>query len=188
MHIRQMVLLSRIALCLALASVCVFSGCREARQGGEEPGHGTPPPKRFVASACSDQWNSTNCGTANQCLTGTCTVNVVNNGGVATATIQGQNPQSPQDQILCVKPGASLQYQAPPSPTAAPNQFVGDFGGISPWQSARSYIIGGGSTSDTETASSSSSCYKYDLFVCTSAAPGTTFSCGVTDPKIIVGN
>ena len=187
MHNRRQVVLKRMALCLAVVSICIFSACKEKKEGTEGLGH-EGPPKHLGAAVCSDTWNSTNCGTANQCLTGTCTVNLVNNGGVATATIQGQNPQPPQDQFICVKTGASLQFQAPPSPTAAPNQFVGDFGGISPWQSARPYIVGGGSTSDTETATGSPSCYKYNLYVCTSAASGATFSCGITDPKIIVGN
>jgi hypothetical protein len=188
MQLARKVFLKQVILTFVLAGICTFSACEKPSQTDLGAGH--PPPIHAIAGACSETWSDTYCDSTNECDSGICTVNVVANGASATAKIQGQNPQSPKDKIICVKPGASLLWQAPASSMGAPNQFIGDFGGISPWQSARAYVLGGGSTSDTETAvSSTTKCYKYDLYVCNSAGSATAaVSCGVDDPKIIVGN
>ena len=169
-----------------LACMCVLSACEKPRE--KTIGTGNPPPMG-VAGACSETWSDTYCDSTNECNSGTCTVDLQANGASASAKIHGQNPQAPKDQYICVKPGASLKFQSPASAMNSPNQFVADFGGISPWQSARAYVVGGGSTADTETAvTSSTTCFKYNLYVCNSAtAPSLTVSCGVQDPKVIVG-
>lgn len=194
MYTARKLFLKLAVLTVALACISSLSACQKPQGVAEGPGGGGPPPKKATIGACSLTWSDANCDDSNQCLSGTCTVNVVANGGSATAKIQGKNPVSPKDKIICVKSGtspASLQWQSPPASVGGtPNQFVGDFGGISPWQSARAFVVGGGSTSDTETAASSATkCFKYDLFVCNSAtSTGSTVSCGMDDPIIIVGD
>lgn len=190
MQIRRKIVLKQAALCFALAGISTFSACQKSQQAGLGPGHAGPPKKALIGT-CSETWNPTNCDDSNTCSSGTCTVNVVASGALATAKIQGKNPQSPRDKIICAKYGASLQWQAPPAAVGGtPNQFVGDFGGISPWQSTRAYVLGGGGTYDTETAvNTSTKCYKYDLYVCNSATSAAgTVSCGTDDPIIIVGD
>jgi hypothetical protein len=189
MQIARKMFLKQAVILGTLACICAFSACEKPK---ETTGTGSPPPPPIglTAGACSESWTDAYCDSTNECNSGTCTVNVLANGTSAVAKIQGQNPTSPKDKYICVKPGASLQWQSPASSMGSPNQFVADFGGISPWQSTKPYAVGGGSTADTQTAvASATKCYKYNLYVCNSAlAPGLTVTCGIDDPKILIGN
>ena len=186
MQVTRKMFLKQAVLTVTLAGLCLFSACEKQTTKSGGGGALLPP---GAPGACSDTW-ANYCDGTNTCSSGTCTVNVMASGSGATAKIQGQNPVSPKDKYICVAQGASLQWQSPNSAMGSPNQFIGDFAGLSPWQSARAFVAGGGTTSDTEAANTvQNKCYKYTLYVCNSAiAPSLTVSCGVDDPKIIIGN
>lgn len=144
----------------------------------------------LVPGACTDGWS--NCTNNNTCTGGTCTVVLASNtssSSIATATISGTTPTPGEQQYVCAKQGTQIVWTSPAAKTVN-QQFVGDFGGLSPWTAAsRTFIAGNTSYSDTETVGASpGSCFKYDLFVCDVVCKSAACSCGSVDPKVIIGD
>jgi hypothetical protein len=201
---RSKKVLTNVLYCLLLGSLCVSLACSKPQKDQVSTASTQADSNKdkdrdrdrdrdhdgrlkFIPiGVCDDPGN---CKQTNTCpASGTCTVIVANNSGVATATIQGQTPNASEQPYVCASAGTQIVWQS-----AAGAQFIGDFGGSSPWSSVHNYIVGNSTASDTETAGNRVGCYKYRLEVCNMLCSGTppqpcSLQCGVSpDPIIIIG-